>query len=212
MGDDELAASVRSGAEEEFCTILLRTGSLKFGTFKLSSGILSPYYVDLRLIPSDPKAFRRAIDFYSSILTEDVLRRAHRLAGVPTAGIAYAAALAFSLGKPFLYVRRDPKGHGRGRRVEGILLPGDKVLVLDDVITTGMNIVDAVMAIRAEGGVVEDAAVLLDREQGGEANLRKAGVKLHSFATIRRIADGLLARGTIDEEQFKEIVTQIVVG
>ncbi len=199
-----------SRGEEELCDILLRTGSLRFGTFKLSSGILSPYYVDLRLIPSDPEAFRRVIGFYSSLLEGDLLARTERLAGIPTAGIAYASVLSFNLRKPFLYVRKEPKEHGRGRRIEGRLLPGDQVLVLDDVITTGKNILEAVDAVRAEGGVVENAVVLLDRQQGGEANLKRIGVELHSFTTIRRIAEKLLIQGTIDEGQHEEILGQIV--
>jgi orotate phosphoribosyltransferase len=197
-------------AEDELCDILLRTGSLRFGTFKLASGILSPYYVDLRLIPSDVEAFRRVIGFYSSVLGTTLTKRVQRLAGIPTGGIVYGAVLAFNLAKPFLYVRKEEKEHGRGRRIEGILQPGDRVLVLDDVVTTGKNIVEAVETIRAEGGVVEDALVLLDRQQGGEANLRKVSVKLHAFATMRQIADSLNARGMIDEGQLNEIMGQII--
>jgi orotate phosphoribosyltransferase len=197
-------------ALDELCDILLRTGGLRFGTFKLSSGLLSSYYIDLRLIPSEPEAFRRVIGFYSTLLGTARLKSVHRLAGIPTAGIAYCAALAFNLSKPFLYVRKKEKGHGRGRRIEGILQPADRVLVLDDVITTGGNVVEAVEAIRAEGGVVEDALVLLDRQQGGEENLRKIRVKLHAFATMKQIADRLNARGMIDERQFKEITGQIL--
>ena len=200
----------QSRGENEFCDILLRTGSLKFGTFKLASGILSSYYVDLRLLPGDPEAFRRAINFYRSVVEPSLAKRIQRLAGIPTAGIAYAAVLAFNLSKPFLYVRKESKEHGRERRIEGLLLPGDKVLVLDDVATTGKNIIEAVEAIRGEGGVVEDAVVLLDRQQGAKENLRKVGVKLHTFTTIRQIADKLVALGTIDETQHKEIVGQIV--
>ena len=196
-------------AEDELCDILLRTGSLKFGTFKLASGILSSYYIDLRLIPSDPEAFRRVIGFYSTILEPTLAKQVQRLAGIPTGGIAYAAVLAFNLSKPFLYVRKEQKEHGRGKRIEGVLKPGDKVLVLDDVITTGKNVVWAVDAIRAEGGVVEDALVLLDRQQAGEATLKRSGVRLHAFTTIRRVAERLSVRGMIDEGQLREIVGQI---
>jgi len=203
-----MSSSSKAG-QDELCDILLRTGSLKFGTFKLASGILSPYYVDLRLIPSDSEAFRRVIGFYSTIITPTLLRRVKRFAGVPTAGIAYAAVLAFNLSKPFLYVRKEAKEHGRGRRIEGVLQPGDKVLVLDDVITTGKNIIEAVEAIRAEGGVVEDTVVLLERQQGGEVNLLKLGVKLHAFANMKEIANKLNARGVIDDGQLKEILGQM---
>ena len=196
--------------KEELCDVLLRTGSLKFGTFKLASGILSPYYVDLRIIPSDPEAFRRVINYYLALVEPNMVKRVQRLAGIPTAGIAYAAVLAFKLSKPFLYVRKEAKEHGRERRIEGLLQPGDKVLVLDDVATTGKNIIEAAEAIRAEGGVVEDAVVLLDRQQGGAVNLRKIGVKLHAFTTMKQIADRLAALGTIDETQHKAIVGQIV--
>jgi orotate phosphoribosyltransferase len=127
---------------------------------------------------------------------------------MPIAGIAYGAVLAYDLSTPFLYVRRELKG--TDRRVEGLLQQGDNVLVLDDVTTSGRNIVEAVEAIRAEGGVVKDAVVLLDRQQGGGENLRKAGIRLHAFTTMRRIADKLLSLGTIDERQHKEILGQIV--
>ena len=195
---------------DELCAILLRTGSLKFGTFKLASGILSPYYVDLRLIPSNPEAFQRTVAMYRSVLEPDLIKRAERLAGVPTAGIAYAAVVALTLSKPFLYVRKEQKEHGRERRIEGLLQPGDRVLILDDVVTTGKSLLEAADGIRAEGGVVDDAVVLLDRQQGADANLRRNQVKLHSFTTMRRIADELLSLGTIDERQHNEIVGQII--
>jgi len=198
---------VRQGIDE-FCNILLRTGCIKFGTFQLSSGALSPYYVDLRLIPSNPEAFKRAIGFYTVTL-EPVIKRSSRLVGIPTAGVPYAAVLAFNFAKPFLYLRKEAKDHGQRRRIEGIIFPGDKVVLLDDVVTTGKNIMEAVDAIRAEGGVVKDAVVLLDRQQGGKAQLMKMGVRLRSYATITRVAQVLLKRGTIDDEQYKEILLQV---
>ena len=205
-----LEAPAFTHKQDELCEILLRTGSLEFGTYKLSSGLLSPYYVDLRLLPSDPQAFQSAIAMYRSVIEPSLIKRTQRLAGIPTAGIAYGAVLAYELSKPFLYVRKESKEHGRSKRVEGLLKPGENVLVLDDVITSGKNVVEAAEAIRAEGGMVEDAVVLLDRQQGGTENLQKTGIRLHSFTTMRRIADRLLSLGTIDERQHREILGQIV--
>jgi orotate phosphoribosyltransferase len=146
---------------------------------------------------------------YVSVLEPDLIKRTQRLAGVPTAGVAYAAVVALNLSKPLLYVRKEQKEHGRERRIEGLLQPGDRVVILDDVVTTGKSLLEAAEAIRAEGGIVEDAVVLLDRQQGAEGNLKKNRVKLHSFTTMRRIADKLLSLGTIDEKQRDEIVRQI---
>ena len=194
---------------DDFCNVLLRTGSLTFGTFKLASGLLSPYYVDLRLIPSNPEAFQRTIAMYGSVFEGDLVKRTQRLAGVPTAGIAYAAVVALNLSKPLLYVRKEAKEHGRERRIEGLLQPGDRVVILDDVATTGKNLLEAAEVIRAEGGIVDDAVVLLDRQQGAEAALKRNHVKLHAFTTMRHIADRLRKLGTIDEGQYREILGQI---
>lgn len=189
--------------------ILLNTGCLKFGTFKLSSGIISPYYVDLRLIPSDPEAFKRVIALYSVKLRGHLLDQSSRFAGIPTAGLMFASVLAFTHRKPFLYVRKASKDYGEKRQIEGVISTGDRVLILDDVITSGSNIVIAVEAIRAEGGIVEDALVLLDRQQGGVTNLMRMGVKLVSFATISDVCRLLVAKGVIGQSQFNQIKEQI---
>ena len=194
---------------EELGRILLKTGSLRFGTFKLSSGALSPYYIDMRQIPSDPEAFRKVIGYYSSVLQGQILERSDGIAGIPTAGLTYGAVLAFNHRKPFLYVRKEAKEHGTGRRIEGRLFPGLKVLVLDDVVTSGNNLVTAIDAIRTDGGTVEDAVVLLDRQQGGLLNLKNKDVTLHSFATISQICAIFRDNGAIDESQYTQITDQI---
>jgi len=105
-------------------------------------------------------------------------------------------------------VRKEAKEHGTGRRIEGRLFPGVKVLVLDDVVTSGSNLVNAIDAIRTDGGVVEDAVVLVDRQQGGAVNLEKAGVQLHAFSTIAEICKVLRDNGAIEESQYTQIIEQ----
>ena len=194
----------------EACKLLARIGAVKFGIFKLTSGKTSPYYIDLRLIPSFPDAFRFICDVYASMIEEELgLDAFDRIAGVPTSGIPFAAVVAFKLEKPFLYVRKEVKLHGRERRVEGILAPGDRVVLLDDLITTGKTLASAARAIRAEGGEVEHAFVLIDREEGGRKTLEEAGVRLHSLMTVREMAKLLLDMGAIEEEQYELILRQI---
>lgn len=196
--------------KDEVCEILIRMGAIKFGTFTLSSGALSPYYIDLRLVPSDPAAMRRICHVYTKLIEGEVgLNSFDRICAIPTAGMAFAAVVAYELGKPFLYVRREAKSYGRERRVEGLLNPGDRVLIIDDLITTGSSVSAGVEAIRAEGGVVENVVVLIDREEGGASRLRKMGVRLTALMSITEVAKRLFELEVLDEEQYSLIIKQV---
>ena len=169
----------------ELGKILNRIGALKFGSFKLTSGEMSPYYLDLRIVPSFPDAFRRIIDLYIELIRNDIgVDCFDRIAGIPTAGISIASIVAYLLKKPFVYVRTAERQHGRGRRVEGILLPGNRVLLIDDLITKGGSILKSAEAVRTEGGVVTDAVVLMDREENGKQNLAKDGINPVSYTHL----------------------------
>jgi orotate phosphoribosyltransferase len=194
----------------EACKILTKIGALRFGTFTLSSGALSPYYIDLRIVPSIPGAFNRVVKMYLETAKNDVgLDNFYRIAGIPTAGVPFASVLAFSLSKPFLYVRKEAKTHGRERRIEGILQPGEQVLLVDDVVTTGGSLLAAVEATRAEGGVVKDVLVLIDREEGGREALAKVDVNLHFLARMSEMTKCLYEMETISKEQMRDILKQI---
>jgi orotate phosphoribosyltransferase len=194
----------------EICRILNKIGALKFGAFKLSSGKISPYYIDLRIVPSFPDAFQKICDFYSSFIKNKIgNKNFERIAGIPVAGIPFASLIAYSLRKPLVYVRKGERLHGRQRRVEGVLASGDRVLLIDDLATTGLSLRRAAKAIMAEGGVVSDAAVLIDREESGRERLEKSGIKLHAMLNIREIANKLYEIEAIDEEQLKTILKQV---
>jgi orotate phosphoribosyltransferase len=194
----------------ELAGILNRVGALKFGTFKLTSGKVSPYYLDLRIVPSFPDAFKRICDLYISLIKGDVGADGFdRIAGIPTAGISFASIASYHLKKPFLYVRSTERQHGRGRWVEGVLLPGDRVLLMDDLITKGGSIVKSAEAVRAEGGVVTDAVVLVNREENGEANLAENGIKLHYLLTTSELARELCNMDVITEEQLYTVLKQV---
>ncbi|MBS7646859.1 MAG: orotate phosphoribosyltransferase [Candidatus Bathyarchaeia archaeon] len=194
----------------EVCKILNKIGALQFGTFKLTSGKISPYYIDLRVVPSFPDAFKRICDIYTSFVKETVgVENFDRVSGTPMAGMPFATIIAYNLKKPFIYIRKGVRLHGRQRRVEGVLAPGDRVLLVDDLITTGLSLRRAAKTVIAEGGVVNDAVVLLDREEGGEEKLCKSGIRLHAVVKISEAANMLYETGAINEEQLKTILKQV---
>lgn len=204
------AAKVSLDKKEKMANILFKIDAVKFGVYKLSSGKSSPYYIDLRVVPSFPDAFREICDFYAQYISDQIgIKNVDRIVGVPIAGIPFASQIAYNLKKPFLYVRKDIKLHGRERRVEGVLVSGDRVLLLDDLLTTGLTLTTAVDAARAEGGVVTDVVVFLDREEGGRDLLERKDVKVHSLLKISEIANTLFEIGAIDQESLKTILKQV---
>ncbi len=199
-----------STPKERMANILFKLDAVKFGVFKLSSGKASPYYVDLRVIPSFPDAFHEICEAYAQYISGEIgIKSFDRIAAIPLAGIPFASQIAYNLKKPFLYVRKGVRLHGRERRVEGILSSGDKVLLIDDLLTTGFTLKKAAAAVRAEGGVVTEAVVFLDREEGGKQLLEKNGMKLHALLKMSEVANTLYEMGAIDKENLKTILKQI---
>jgi orotate phosphoribosyltransferase len=196
--------------KERMANILFKIDALKFGVFKLSSGKASPYYVDLRVIPSFPDPFHEICEAYAQYISSEIgIKSFDRIAAIPLAGIPFASQIAYNLKKPFLYVRKGIRLHGRERRVEGILSSGDKVLLIDDLLTTGLTLKKAAGAVRAEGGVVTEAVVFLDREEGGKQLLEKNGMRLHVLLKMSEVANTLYEMGAIDEESLKIILKQV---
>ena len=196
--------------EDKMANILPKIDAIKFGVFKLSSGKASPYYVDLRVIPSFPDAYKEICDFYAEYIDSQIgVKNFNRIAGVPLTGIIFASQVAYNLRKPFIFVRKGVRLHGRKRRIEGVLVSGDKVLLIDDLTTTGLTLKKAADAVRAEGGVVTDAVVFLDREEGGKQTMEQNGIQLHSMLKISGIANKLFELGSIEQDELKTILKQI---
>lgn len=168
--------------------ILVRVGAFKVGEFRLSSGGVSRYYIDVRRVWGNPLHSERLVSLAAAAvrilgLDFDVI------AGVATGGIPLASMLALRLGAPLAYVRAERKDHGLGKLVEGASVEGARVLVIDDVATTGGSIERATAVIRAGGGIVEDALVVVDRGEGAKERLERAGVRLWSLTTLKNIIE-----------------------
>ncbi len=192
----------------EFASFLLKSNALQFGVFRLTSGKDSPYYIDLRMLPSFPSYFRLAISAMKDTVTRTV-PEFDALASVPTSGLVFCSALAYEMSKPMIYIRKESREHGTGKVIEGYIKPGSKVLIVDDVATTGISVSKAVEAIRANGGVVENAIALVSRMEGAEENLKKLKVKLTAVITIRDIVNELHKAGLIGGNTLDSVLKQM---
>jgi len=195
---------------KEFATFLYQKGVIKFGDFTLASGKKSSYYVDLRLVPSYPHQFRSMIKhLQNSVIDNTGLDRFDSLVSVPTGGLIIASALAIETVKPLIYVRSKPKDYGTSKSVEGQITKGMKVVMIDDVATTGGSVVNAIKSLRESDIVIEDAYVIVNRMEGAEETLKELGVKMYSLVNIIQITQALHEQKLVSDDILEKVRKQI---
>ena len=195
---------------KEFATFLHQKGIIKFGDFTLASGKHSSYYVDLRLVPSYPIEFRKMVKYLENQIGEDVgLDNFESIVSVPTGGLVIASALAIETVKPLIYVRSKPKDYGTSKSVEGKIHDDMKVVMIDDVATTGGSVVNAIKSLNEVNIPVKDAYVIVNRMEGADEALLELGVKMHSILNILQITEALFEQNLIDEDVLEKVKKQI---
>ncbi len=195
---------------KEFATFLHQNGIIKFGDFTLASGKKSSYYVDLRLVPSYPIEFRKMVKYLENEIGQDIgLDNFDSIVSVPTGGLVIASALAIETVKPLIYVRSKPKDYGTSKSVEGEIHDDMKVVMIDDVATTGGSIVNAIKSLKKVNITVKDAYVIVDRMEGADEALLEFGVKMHSILNILQITEALFEQNLIDANILEKVKKQI---
>jgi len=197
--------AARPTLRSQLTLALADIGAVKFGEFTLASGKKSPIYIDLRLLASYPDVLRLAAHAYAGLIGE-ISEQGNggagaRLAAIPYAALPIGTAVALETGLPLIYPRKEAKTHGTGRAIEGEFRPGERAIVLDDVITTGGSKLAAIEPLKAAGLRVQDVVVLIDREQGGSEELAAAGYRLHAVLRLGEMVDMLVEAGRISTEQ-----------
>lgn len=186
---------------EALALTLYDIGAVKMGRFTLHSGKISPIYLDLRLLVSYPQALHQVAEAYMlplEGLSFDIL------AAYPYAALPIGTAIALHSGWPLIYPRKTAKRYGTGKQVEGTWQVGQTAVVIEDLITSGDSILQAIASLKAVGLQVRDAVVLIDRQQGGRRSLKAQGYDVHAVLTITHLLNTL--------EQHKRITARQRAG
>lgn len=179
---------------EAVARALIEIGAVGFSAqnpIRFKSGILSPVYVDNRTLPYHPQQWHIIIEAFQAMI------RKHEIgfdviAGVAVGGVPHSSALGYALERPSVFIRKEAKGHGKGKRVEGGAVDGKTVLLVEDLVTTGSSSLSGVEALRDEGAIVDTLIAIVSYGfQEAFTNFENAGVNLKTltnFQTILKIA------------------------
>ena len=184
-----------------FLKKLVDINCVKFGDFTLKSGKQSPFYVDLRNIVSFPDLLAELSGFFKQHIDQSI----QRICGVPYAALPMATAISLQTGIPMLIKRKESKNYGTKKVLEGEFNKGDKIVVIEDVITSGESLVETINELEKEGLVVAQILVVLDREQGGIKRLKDKGYNITALFSISSLLQTLHAENWVDSETVNKV-------
>lgn len=177
-------------------------GIVKFGNFILKSGMESPFYIDLRPLSSSPQLLKTLSTNLLRLL-DDV--HFDLICGVPYAALPMGTTMSLESGLPLIIKRKENKGYGTKKMLEGIFEKGQNCLLVEDVITSGQSLIETIEEVEREGLVITDIVVVLDRQQGGKEKLEAKGYRVHTLFTINEVIDTLHKFNKLEDNQVKEI-------
>lgn len=187
---------------EDFLLKAYELGIIKFGNFILKSGIESPFYVDLRPLASSPQLLKTLANQLLDLVEKSPFEL---ICGVPYAALPMGTTMSLASGTPLIIKRKENKGYGTKRMVEGIYHDGQNCLLVEDVITSGQSLLETIEEVEREGLKVTDIVVVLDREQGGIQKLKDKGYSVHTLFTINEVIDLLHRFHRLDDNEVSRI-------
>jgi len=187
---------------------LYASGCLKFGSFNLKSGAISPYYIDLARLLSSPKQLCLIADLAAEQIKRIMVsERIDKLASIELKGALIVPSIACKVNLPCIVVRKEEKAYGVTGRIAGAdVAEGDNVLFFDDVVSEGLSKIEGIKPLQELGANVKHLMVVVNREQGGKEKLEELGFKVHALAKISEIADSLYLAKHISKEQADEVL------
>jgi orotate phosphoribosyltransferase len=185
---------------------LLNIGAIKFGNFRLKlhennpDAPLSPIYIDLRLLRSFPDVIDSAVEIYRQLSADFIF---DVYADVPTAATPIVAILSHVTRVPMISPRKDEKKHGTAAPIDGAFMPGQKVLLVDDLITNAGSKLETISVIEKNKLHVAGVVVLVDREQGGGAELQKSGYEFRAAFRLTELLEFYSKNGLISKDDYR---------
>jgi orotate phosphoribosyltransferase len=200
-----------SGSAEKVAGALFRSGCLKFGTFKIKSGALSPYYIDLARLLAMPRELCNIAEATAdSIKQIMVSERIDKLASIELKGALILPSIACKVNLPCVVLRKEEKTYGVTGRIVGTeVTQGDSILFFDDVVSEGLSKLEGIKPLEQLGAHVKHLLVVVDREQGGRENLEKLGYNVHALAKISQIVKVLCESQKISKIQADAVLNYI---
>lgn len=190
---------------QQLTLTLHKIGAVQFGEFKLKSGAMSPIYINLRKIISYPTLLREIAD----LIWEKVKNNQFDLiCGVPYTALPIATCISLEHNIPMVMRRKEKKDYGTKQMIEGVFAQDQRCLIVEDLITTGSSIIETADELEHAGLKISDVVALIDREQGGIANLNKK-YQVHTILKLSEIMQTLLDAGVLPADQ-KQIVEKLL--
>ena len=167
--------------KKELIQLLKECGAIKFGKFVLTSGATSDYYIDIKRASTNPKILKNIAKAMA-----EYTKGYDLLAGMELGAVPLVVALSLETNIPYVIIRKEKREHGTGKQIEGGEVKGKKVLVIEDVTTSGGSVIKTIQIIRENQGTVDEVLVVVDRESGAEAKLKNSDV---SFIPLLSVSD-----------------------
>ncbi len=196
---------------DKIANALYQSGCLRFGSFKIKSGAISPYYIDMARVLSAPKQ----LDVIAEAATEKIKEITktdpiNKLASIELKGALIVPSIGIKLNLPCVIVRKEEKAYGVTGRIAGAdVAKGDNVLFFDDVISEGLSKIEGIKPLQELGANVKHMLVVVNREHGGKENLEKLGYKIHALAKITDIVNSLYKNKHITKEEADKVLDYV---
>ncbi len=196
---------------DKVANALFESGCIKFGSFKIKSGAISPYYIDMARLLSKPSQLCAIAEVAADRINEiTAVESLNKIASIELKGALITPIVACKVNLPCIIVRKEDKAYGVTGRIAGAdVVKGDKVLFFDDVVSEGISKIEGLKPLKELGAEVNHIMVIVNREQGGKEKLEKEGYTVNALAKVSEVVASLHKAGKISSEQAKTVLDYI---